>query len=169
MHKDAKFRDDLGRLLYSKLFYERTTPDSRSKVLYTLKDQDHEGCLSLYLKYLEVNDPTEYIFATTYFESYEHWTTLTQQNWFKPFINRFRTDLETKIRSKALKAIMTEAKANTKNSFVANKYLLEKGWIEKDKNFKGRPSKLDISNAAKEIAEDVKRTEEEYLRVISKD
>lgn len=167
MHKDSKFRDEWGRLLYSKLFYERTVPATRGKVLYTLKDQDHEGYQSLYLRYLDSNDPTEYAFATEYFESYEHWLTLTGQAWFKPFLERFRLDLETRIRSKALKAIIVESKSGSKNAFVANKYLLEKGWVEKKGNTKGAPSKLDIANAAKDIAESAKSTEEDYLRVVS--
>lgn len=167
IYKDAKFRDPQGRLLYSKLFFERTVPETRGKALYTLKDQDHEGCLSLYQKYLEVSDPTEYRFAAEYFESYEHWVTLTKQDWFQPYLERFRRDLETKIRSHALKAIMIESRAGGKNSFLANKYLLEKGWIEKEKNQKGRPSDIDIKNAAKDLAEDQKKAEEDYLRVIS--
>ena len=169
MLKDAKFRDEYGRLLYSKLFFERTVPATRGKVLYSLKDQDHEGYSSLYLKYLSIQDPTEYAFATECFESYEHWLILTKQEWFRPFLERFRRDLETRIRSKALKAIITESRSGSKNAFVANKYLLEKGWIEKEKNTKGAPSKLDIQNAAKEIAESAKSNEEDYLRVIGKD
>lgn len=169
MHKDSKFRDEWGRLLYSKLFYERTIPATRGKVLYTLKDQDHEGAESLYKNYLTIGDPTEYAFATEYFESYEHWLTLTQQAWFKPYLERFRRDLETRIRSKALKAIITEAKSGSKNAFVANKYLLDRGWVDKPKNTKGRPSDIDIKNAAKDIAEDKKKTEEDYLRVIGQD
>ncbi len=166
MHKDSKFRDEYGRLLYSKLFYERTVPATRGKVLYTLKDQDHEGFLSLYQRYLESNDPTEYAFATEYFESYEHWLTLTGQAWFKPFLERFRRDLETRIRSKALKAIIVESKSGSKNAFMANKYLLEKGWKDTPKSSKGAPTKLDIANAAKTIAEDEKKLEEDYLRVV---
>jgi hypothetical protein len=166
MHKDSKFRDEWGRLLYSKLFFERTVPATRGKVLYTLKDQDHEGYSSLYQKYLETSDPTEYAFATECFESYEHWLTLSKQAWFQPFLSRFRRDLETRIRSKALKAIITESKSGSKNAFLANKYLLEKGWKDKLNN-KGRPSNIDIANAAKDIAEDKRKTEEDYLRVIS--
>lgn len=166
VYENAKFRDQQGRLLYSKLFYERTIPATRKKVLYTLKDQDHEGYPSLYQKYLEANDPTEYQFAQECFESYEHWLFLTGQAWFKPYLERFRRDLETRIRSKALKSIIAESKSGSKNAFMANKYLLEKGWKDTPKHTKGAPTKLDILNAAKTIAEDEKKLEEDYLRVV---
>jgi hypothetical protein len=167
IHKDSKFRDEWGRLLYSRLFFERTIPSTRKKVIYTLKDQDHEGNSSLYQKYLEENDPTEYAFAASCFESYEHWLTLTRQLWFQPFLSRFRRDLETRIRSKALKAIIAESKTSSKNAFLANKYLLEKGWKDKV-SIRGRPSTVDIANAARDILDDRKKTDEDYLRVIGK-
>lgn len=167
-YKDSKYRDPMGRLLSSKLFYERTTPDKRDKVLYTLKDQDHEGFKSLYLLYMDANDPTEYSFASTCFESYDHWIALTNQEWFKPFVERFRKELETRIRSKALKNLIRESQSGSKNSFAANKFLIERGWIEKEKNSKGRPSKEDIKQAAHLIADEKKAVEEDYLRIVGK-
>lgn len=167
-YKNTPYRDTQGRLLSSKLFYERTTPDKRDKVLYTLKDQDHEGYKSLYVLYLESNDLTEYSFANSYFESYEHWLALTKQEWFKPFLERFRRDLETKVRSIALKAIIRESQSASKNAFTANKFLLERGWVDKEKNTKGRPTKEDIKQAAIEQVDSAKRLEEDFLRVIDK-
>jgi hypothetical protein len=167
-YKNSPYRDFQGRLLSSKLFYERTTPDKRDKVLYTLKDQDHEGYKSLYLLYMESNDLTEYTFANDYFESYEHWLAITKQDWFKPFLERFRRDLETKVRSTALRAIIRESQSGSKNAFTANKFLIERGWVDKEKNTKGRPTKEDIKQAAMEQADSTKRLEEDFLRIVEK-
>ncbi len=167
-YRNSKYRDYQGRLLSSKLFYERTLPDKRDKVLYTLKDQDHEGYKSLYLLYMDANDLTEYTFANEYFESYEHWLGITKQGWFKPYLERFRRDLETKVRSTALRAIIRESQSGSKNAFTANKFLIERGWVDKEKNTKGRPSKEDIKHAAMDQVDSAKRLEEDFLRVIEK-
>lgn len=167
-YKNSPYRDSQGRLLSSKLFYERTTPDKRDKVLYTLKDQDHEGYKSLYLLYMESNDLTEYTFANDYFESYEHWLAITKQDWFKPFLERFRRDLETKVRSTALRAIIRESQSGSKNAFTANKFLIERGWLDKEKNTKGRPTKEDIKQAAMDHVDSVKRLDEDFLRIVEK-
>jgi hypothetical protein len=163
-YKDHPFKDEQGRLLYSKLFYERCVPATRQKVRYTLKDQEHEGYPSLYQLYMESEDPTEYAFATKYFDSYNHWINLTQAEWFKEYITRFRTELETKLRSKALASIIKEARSGSKNAFLANKYLLEKGW--QPKGTKGRPSKDQIQKAAEEIATEDRNLKEDYLRIV---
>lgn len=167
-YKNSPFRDSQGRLLSSKLFYERTSPDKRDKIRYTLKDQDHEGCLSLYRLYLDANDPTEYSFANDHFESYEHWLLITKQDWFKPYLQRFRRDLETKVRSIALRAIMREAQSGSKNAFTANKFLIEKGWMDKEesRNTKGRPTKEDIKQAAMDVVDSEKRLQEDFIRVL---
>ena len=167
-YKNSPYRDSQGRLLSSKLFFERTLPDKREKVKYTLKDQDHEGYKSLYLLYMESGDLTEYTFANDYFESYEHWLAITNQAWFKPYLERFRRDLETKVRSAALRAIINESQSASKNAFTANKFLLERGWVDKEKNTKGRPSKEDIKQAAMDQVDSAKRLEEDFLRVIEK-
>ena len=45
---------------------------------------------------------------TTY-ESWEHWDTLCDQPWFKPYILRWRRELEAKIKSLALERILKKA------------------------------------------------------------
>jgi hypothetical protein len=81
-----------------------------------------------------------------------------------PYIARWREELDIKLRSEALNRIVTESKSGSKSSFMANKFLLEKGWAAKDK--KGRPSKDQVLSAAKELAKDNEVTNEDYLRVV---
>lgn len=163
-YQNHKFRDTNGRRLYKKLFFETTLGgEDKRKVLYTLKDQDHEGFPSLYRLYMAEADPTEYIFATKYFDSYDHWKNLSGRPWFKEIVARWREELDVKIRAEALKRIIGESKSASKNAFTANKYLLEKGWIHEGK---GRPSKEQIQAAAKEEAQKSITLEEDFLRVV---
>jgi hypothetical protein len=151
----SKFRVANARLLLG-LFYEKVGAD-KTGVLYTLKDRDHEGYPSLYRLYMEMEDPLEHRFANTYLESWEHWVMLNECTWFKPFIERWRSELELKIKTKALLNIRLEAEAGTSNSYQANKFLLSGGWREKEdtpKGRRGRPSKSEILKAADELARD---------------
>jgi hypothetical protein len=140
--------------------------EGKDKVKYTLKDFDHQGYPSLYRLYLEVSDPTEYTFATKHFYNYDHWMKVSQTRWMAPLVSKWRTELELKIRSAALARLIAEGKATTsKNSFQANKYLLEKGWL--DKESKGRPSKEAVQAEAKRQAAELKTLDEDYLRIVT--
>jgi hypothetical protein len=163
-YQNHKFREPTGRRLYKKLFWEMTNSgEDKSKVLYTLKDQPHEGFPSLYQLYLAEADPTEYVFATKYFDSYDHWKTLSTKTWIKELVARWREELDVSIRAGALKRIISESKSNSKSAFMANKYLLEKGW---SKNEKGRPSKEAVQAAIKEEAQKSQVLEQDFLRVV---
>src|SRR3990167_1337022 len=93
------FKNASGARLTQALFYEETGAD-KSSVIYTLKDQDHEGFPSLYRLYIEMEDILEYEFANKYLDNWSHWEWLTQAGWFKPYVLRWRKELELKIRSK---------------------------------------------------------------------
>lgn len=154
----------MNQRLLKGLFYEMTLAD-KSSVVYTLKDHDHEGFRSLYRLYMETNDPTEWRFATEFLDGWEHWELLCKTTWFQPYVSRWRKELELRLRSQALSRIMSESKTASKESFAANKYLLEKGWEPKDSGRRGRPSKDEVSKAAREIASTNSRLEEDFERL----
>jgi hypothetical protein len=143
-----------NNLLTKALFFELALAD-KSLCVYTLKDHDHtvEGVTypSLYKLYMSVNDPTEYRFATKHLDGWEHWEALSSCTWFQPYLERWRRELETRMKSEALARIMQESKTTSKESFAASKYLLEKGW-DKPQEKRGRPSKEQIQKQAHEIA-----------------
>lgn len=148
------------------LFFETTLSD-KSSVVYTLKDVDHEGFPSFYRLFMEIDDPTEWEVAQQLVDGWEHWEMLCDCTWFKPYVARWRKELEIRYKSKALNKIRTEAKLGTKESFGANKYLLEKGWEPKEssKNGRGRPTKDDIKKAATELAEADKQLLNDFERL----
>lgn len=161
------FRNATGTRYLRALFYEETLAD-KSTVVYTLKDKDHQGYPSLYRLYMETGDPTEWRFATQYLDGWEHWDMLTQCHWFVPYVTRWRKELQLRIASQSLARIMAEAKTNSRDSFTANRYLLERGWEPKDAKKGGRPTKESIRAAAHELASQSQQINSDYDRLISK-
>lgn len=150
MNKE-KFRGPVGRRYTVGLFYE-TCESDKSTVLYTLKDEDHKGFPSIKRLYMEEDDLTEYVFANKYFENWAHWKEISESSWFKPYITLWREELDLRTRAKALNRIREEADHGGKNSFQANRYLIEKGY-ETTSSKRGRPTKADIQAEAKRQAE----------------
>ena len=164
------FKNSNGNMLLKSLFHE--TKAHGLKGIYTLKDKDHEfeGHVypSLYKLYMATEDLTEYEFACKYLDSWEQWVKLCETTWFKEYINRWRTELELKLKAQALRRLMEEARDGGKNSYNANKFIVERGWVPKETEVsrRGRPSKQEISRRAAEevfsdrqIEEDIKRLE----------
>lgn len=155
-----------GQRKLKALFFETTGAD-KSSVVYTLKDRDHEGYPSLYKLYMACDDITEYVFATTYLDSWEHWEMLCQCTWFKPYIARWRRELELRAKAKALKNIQTLAADPTSKEFhQANKFLVTGGWKEASPTKgRGRPSKEEVQKAARAMADEARSLDEDLQRI----
>lgn len=127
-----KFRHPTNNIRFLKQLFFETTLADKEWVLYTLKDVDHNGYPSLYRLYMEADDVTEYVFANTYLDGWEHWQMLCECAWFKPYVARWRQELDLRMKARALAAIRSEARSGSRNAFAANKYLMERGWEPKD-------------------------------------
>ena len=163
----SKFRNSTNGRYLKGLFYEQTLAD-KSSVVYTLKDWDHLSFPSLYRLYMEMEDLTEYEFANKYLDGWEHWEMLCQCEWFKPYVERWRKELSLKIQAQALRAMRAEAMSSSKNAFAANKFLVDRGWVDKSSeksHGRGRPSKDEVKKAADAIALSDKRLEEDMQRL----
>lgn len=119
---------------------------------------------------MEASDPTEYSFAVSHLDGYEHWQMLTRCTWFKPFVARWRQELAAKLAYEALEKIKAHAQAGGKESYLANKYLLERS--EKLTGKIKKPSLPEVAqdeethqqaSQAQEIAFDAKRLLEGHL------
>lgn len=153
------FKTD-GNFLYTKqLFYEQADVE-RQYVLYTLKDEDHQGYPSIKRLYLEMEDETEYLFATTYFASWNHFKKICATPWFKPVIQEAREELRLKLAARNLAKIREKAK---EGHVQANQYLLERKW---DSAGPGRPSKKKIQEEASRLVEDKSFISEDYDRLV---
>lgn len=161
----SKFKNSNGQLLRRGIFLEEAVEPTN--IIYTLRDEDHKGYPSLYRLYMEMMDVTEYEFATTYLHSWKHWQDVSNSPWFRPYIDRWRHELELKLKVRAIKEIMHEASSGGKNSFAANKWLVDKGWAPTEGRGRGRPSKNDIKQAAYNLAQDDKIVEDAFDRIMN--
>lgn len=114
--------------------------------------------------YIQEDDPTEYSFVKKHIGTLEEWDFLCTSTWFKPIITQWRRELDLKIKSKALRALRIVASGDTRDAFVANRYLLDGNWKD-TKSKRGRPSKQEITDEANKIASDVKRIEDDWNRL----
>ncbi len=159
-----KFRNQSGGYYLQGLFYEQTLAD-KSTVVYTLKEVDHEGYPSLYRLFMEhcILDPTEYTFAKKCLDGWNHWARLCECTWFQEYLTKWRRELELAVRSRALVNIIHESRTASKNSFMANKFLLEGNWKQDRKA--GRPSKDDIRKEAYEQVSQARKVSEDAERL----
>lgn len=153
----------MGGWLLQALFFETTLSD-RPHVKFTLKDQDHAGYPSLYRLYMETNDPTEYIFATQYLGGWEHWERLCECSWFQPYVTRWRKELDLRFRAHALQNIRAIADSDAKDKLTANKILLSYAPKGEAKG-RGRPSKAEVQQEAKRMAQEQRNLKEDFERI----
>lgn len=122
---------------------------------YTLSRVDKGPHKSLYLLYMEADDVLEYDFAIKNLDGWDHWMRLCECTWFKPHIEKWRKELEIRTRARALKEIVRDSKSGSKSSASSSKFIVEKGWRDKEgsANGRGRPTKDDIKNEANRLLE----------------
>ena len=160
-----KFRRN-GTLVTKGLFLENYTAD-QDNVMYTLKRDSYKDLPSLYKLYMDCEDLTEYEFANTYFESWEHWQSIATAAWMQEHLTKWRQELEIKLKSMAVKEMIKEATLGGKNAFQALKWIIDKGWIERAhaQHGRGRPSKEQIKQAAMEAAFSDKQIQDDIKRL----
>lgn len=161
----TKFKNTQGMFFLNALFIEKAQTEETA--LYSLKDADVWRGTSCYPSirrlYQEMNDPTEYSFATKYFQSFEHWNLLCQCPWFKPILQEMRLSLQASLKSLAWGKIIQIAKSSDKDSFTANRYLLEalqkaKGSVKSKKAIQVAEAQKNASQVnLEEIQADVRR------------
>lgn len=127
---------------------------------YTLKEKDHKGKISLKRIYMEMEDPTEYMFAIAAFGSWTHWQVLKNTPFFKPYAEQWKEELEAKIMAENILNIRKDAETNATSA----KWLAEKGWIPKAT--KGRPTKSQVESERKAAAKRLDELEEDAARIM---
>lgn len=170
--EQSVFKAETGQLFTRQLFWEFNNTEV-DRVMFTLREYDIEidkedgtkrTIPSLYRLYIELGDITEYEFANKYFYSWRHWQIISNGNWFKEYIERWREELKVKFAAEALNAVRNLAKGDTRDSFQANKYLLDKGWAVSPR--KGRPSKESVKKEAEELVRKNQEFDEDFKRMV---
>lgn len=99
--------------------------------------------------YVEFEDLLEYEFATKYLDGWSHWEKLLACPTVRVHIDKWRNELDLKVRSRSLRHLMEEASDPLNRAFVqANRYLIEKSYLLDggSKKGRGRPKKSDQVN-----------------------
>jgi len=132
-YKDNKFRNSRGAYLTTSLFIDHAY--DYDLALYTWKDYDFSSDQGSYpsLKrlYLDMADVTEYEFACTYLDGWQHWKALLDSPQCRKHIDMWREELELKLRAQGLRQMIDMAQNEDKPSFQAAKYLADKEWTGK--------------------------------------
>lgn len=141
----SKMIDDRGIPYTQSLFLECVYDEDVA--LYTFKEQDHEfkgrTFLSIKRLYLEMEDVTEYEFASTYFLNWNHWLRICENKRIRKEIDEWRSELELKLRSRAVKSMIKSANSG---NYQASKWLADREWKQRGA---GRPSKAEIDREKK--------------------
>ena len=167
--KTSKFKNCNGVHLLKNLFWEHCMPDEKHMALYTIKSHEYQGLPSLRQLYLSCEDLTEYTFAITYLDSWEHWEKLCASPWFQDHIELWRKELALKLKSEAVLRVLEEARRGGKNSFACNKWIVDKGYAgTEDKQAKrGRPSKAELTAEVQKQINLDKQVEEDFERIMN--
>ncbi len=157
-------KDSQGRFRTQSLFIEYKHDSYPAP--FTLKEYDHKGALSMYRKYMEIGDPTEYSQAIGLLGSWRHWEMLTNTQWFKPFVTQWRRELKVKFESDRYREMHDVAKnqGGTPQGLQASKWLAER-YSDSNATRRGRPSKAEKAQALKRDKEEEKLLQEEAERV----
>lgn len=144
--RQAPFKNRMGKYFTKAMFVEHYDPNI--KPVFTMKefDWEYEGVTypSFSRLFLEVGDPTGYLFAKEYLKSYKHFQELQKGGWFREYLDEILEELEIAQKAMGYKKIAEIATGETGSAYNAAKFLAKEGFEgEKTTGKKpvGRPSK----------------------------
>lgn len=146
-----KFKDSMGRYLTQSLFIEQAYDVNTA--IYTLKNDDFvykgKSFPSLKKLYLEMEDPIEYEFANKYLAGWDQWERICENKLYTGLINRWRKELELKLRSIGFKEMANKASTSP----MAARWLSDKGWDEGKSKRPTKAEKEADKNTQKQISD----------------
>lgn len=162
------FKDTMGRYRTKSLFIEHI--NDSYPAFFTTKSYDvvKKGITyhSLYLKYMDIGDPTEYQAGVKLLGSWEHWQAMLRSKWFTDLITPWRLELQVKLES----ARYHEMKRHITNdpgspqAIQASKWLADR-YGSKATAKRGRPSKAEKEGHLKRLATEERDTNEDLKRI----
>lgn len=171
----SKFTNRQGSYYISSLFVDLVGERDDGVVMYSLNAKDHPSgkYTNLHKAYLEMEDATEWEFAFKYFANWDHWVMICNSPKISPFVEKWRRELEVKLRSRALKEIVQVAQEGGNRSFEANKFLVGTGWVSAEdkrqdaKTKRGRPTKESIKDkAVREFIENGEQVDKDLAKLM---
>lgn len=166
---DNRFKNNTGQHYLRPLFYEYDLASEKSIAIYTLKDNDYtiNGVTypSLRRLYVNTGDLSEYRFAVSCLDGWSHWKKIRNANWFQPYYQDWREELEVSVMSQALLAVRLKAdNPEDKDNLSAARFLLSGQWVPKEKV--GPRTKDKIKQEAEKLFLKSNDIDEDYDRVM---
>ena len=160
------FKDSQGRYRTQSLFIE--TAHESYPAFFTLKrvDVEKDGIqyVSLYQKYMEIGDPTEYKVALRLFGSWDHWQALCRSKWFKEHLDGWRAELKVRMESDRYFEMRDRANDQGATGIQASKWLADR-YGDKDIVKRGRPTNAEKNAHLKRIAQQTSELDEDAERL----
>lgn len=115
--------------------------------------------------YIVCMDPTGYETAIKYFNTYDHWDYMYKNcTWFKESVDTWKTEIQAKMKSRALKVIQEIANnPEDKQALAASKYLANAEYDKVDN--RGRPSAEVVKGKLKEAIQIADADREDMERI----
>ncbi len=164
-------RTPVGHYRTESLFLELWRPIESARPIYSLGREDRPDpkdasrtVYSFQKRYIEAGDPTGYKPAIQLLGSWRHWEKIRDRPWMAPHVARWNAEIVASLNTRGLDAIV---KAAERGDLKAAEFLIsytQEGPAQKPK--RGRPSKGEIKQAAREIAELDSELDEDAARVM---
>ena len=140
-------KDSVGRYLTHAMFFESKTAGFEPTFTFKEFDHEYEGVIytSMRRLYMEMADPTEYLFAIEVLGSWQHWQKLCNSALIREQIDKWREELEVKLRAESIQAIHEVATTAGSKGTTAAKWIAAAGW----RTGKGRPTKKEKARQMK--------------------
>lgn len=152
-------KDSMGRFRTQSLFVENKHDSYPAP--FTLKEYDHRGAMSMYQKYMDYSDPTEYSVAIGLLGSWRHWEMLTGATWFEPYITQWRNELKKKLEYERFSEMRSMAKGGNTRATI----WLDDKYGPQEKAKRGRPSKAEKNKILREETREEALLKEEQERL----
>jgi hypothetical protein len=158
----SKFKGPKGDYITQGLFIDFNYNDKYAVYCLSDTDKDYNGVTypSLRRLYLEMQDVTEYEFATTHLHGWEHWQRILGNAILREHVEKWREELELKMQAVAVKAMLSKA---AQGDFNAAKWLAAKGWLGQ----RGRPSKAELEKERRQREKLAAETKDDSARILS--
>lgn len=163
-------RTPLGHYRTESLFLERWRPIETMRPAYTLEREQREDprvpgsyLPSFQKRYVELMDPSGYQAAMDLLGSWTHWQKLRKCPWFREHMDVWNEEIVAALRAKGLGTFVKMAdKGDLKAAEWLTQYTAEGPPV---KSGRGRPSKAQIAQAARQAAESNQNLSEDAKRL----
>lgn len=170
--RNSVFRSN-GFLMSTSLFYElakKAPKGDPSKSIFSLEGrvkvnpETGKELMNARELFVSFEDVSGLQFAKQYLESYDHFKKIDESTTFKPYIKKWREEIEAVLHERSLRVVrelMSDPEVPQSTRLSAAKYIAGEGWKTSPAGStrRGRPSKEEVSKELKEAVK--KKTQEE--------